>query len=69
MAEQLHDLYRFEAQENNGETAMLTEILGVSDIYDALTAPKFYKGTPWSIRGALEDILRMPFALRRSRPV
>lgn len=69
LAEPLHDLYRFETQENNGETTMLTEILGVSDMYDALTAPKFYKGKPWSVRGALEDILRMPFALRRSRPV
>jgi adenylate cyclase len=69
LAEPLHDFYRFEAQENNSDLAVLTEILGVVDIYDALTAPKFYKGTPWSIRGALEDILRMPFALGRSRPV
>jgi adenylate cyclase len=69
LADPIHAFYRFEAQEHDGEIAMLTEILGVADIYDALTAPKFYKGTPWSIRGALEDILRMPFAVGRSRPV
>ena len=64
LAAALPAFYRFEAQETTGDIDLLTEIVGVADIYDALTAPKFYKGTPWSIRGALEDLLRMPFAAR-----
>ncbi|HEY7991165.1 MAG TPA: adenylate/guanylate cyclase domain-containing protein [Stellaceae bacterium] len=69
LASALPPFYRFEAQELTGEIDMLTEIVGVADIYDALTAPKFYKGTPWSIRGALEDMMRMPFAINRPRPI
>jgi len=68
LAESVRELYRLEAQALNDADA-LTEIVAVADIYDALTAPKFYKGTPWSIRGALEDILRTPFALARPRPI
>lgn len=69
LAAALPAFYRFEAQETTGDIDLLTEIVGVADIYDALTAPKFYKGTPWSIRGALEDLLRMPFAAGQKRPV
>ncbi len=35
----------------------------------ALTAPKIYKGAPWRIVGALEELLRLPYCLERERPV
>jgi adenylate cyclase len=62
--------YAFE--ESRGETGQYeptVEILGAADIYDALTAPKLYKGAPWSIVGALEELQRMPWCARADRLV
>lgn len=47
----------------------LTEILALADIYDALTAPKLYKGAPWRISGALEELLRLPYCQGAERPI
>ena len=62
--------YRFEATRGaDGEYDTLTEILAAADMFDALTAPKVYKGTPWRIVGALEELLRLPYRQSRDRPV
>jgi adenylate cyclase len=66
----MEELYRFEASRGgDGAPAPLVEIVAVADIYDALTAPKLYKGMPWRIRGALEELLRLPHCLQAARPV
>ena len=66
----LERLYGFEATRGaDGEYDIVTEILAAADIFDALTAPKIYKGTPWRIVGALEELLRLPYRRDRRRPV
>jgi adenylate cyclase len=66
----LEQLYRFEqVRDAEAETDLLTQLIAVGDIYDALTAPKVYKGRPWSIRGALEELLRIPHYQRYQCPV
>ena len=40
-----------------------------ADIYDALTAPKVYKGTPWRITGALQELLHLPYCQGQVKPV
>lgn len=37
----------------------LTSVVALADVYDALTAPKIYKGKSWSINGTLVEISRM----------
>ncbi|HEY0826720.1 MAG TPA: hypothetical protein VGE40_01375 [Bacilli bacterium] len=36
-------------------------LLAICDMYDALTAPKLYKGKPWSVQGVLEEIVRLAY--------
>jgi len=64
------DLYRFEATRGaEGEFDAAVELLAVADIYDALTAPKIYKGSPWRIVGALAELMRLPYGQTGRRPV
>lgn len=68
MAEAVRALYRFEAQQQpHAVFDALTTIVGIADIFDALVAPKFYKGAPWTVRGALEEVARMPIMLGEQR--
>lgn len=70
LAPLLEELYRFEASRGaDGAYGAATEILAAADIYDALTAPKIYKGAPWRIVGALEELTRLPYCLGRERPI
>jgi hypothetical protein len=63
-------LYRFEATRGaEGEFDAAVELLAVADIYDALTAPKIYKGSPWRIVGALAELMRLPYGQTGQRPV
>jgi hypothetical protein len=39
-----------------------------ADIYDAMTAPKFYKGTSWRIPGALEELRHLSHRIAADRP-
>jgi adenylate cyclase len=56
------DLYRFEATRGaEGEFSSAVELLAAADIYEALTAPKLYKGSPWRIVGALAELMRLPY--------
>jgi adenylate cyclase len=64
------DLYRFEATRGaDGEFDAAVELLAVADVYDALTAPKIYKGSPWRIIGALAELMRLPYCQSGDRPV
>jgi adenylate cyclase len=66
LAPLIADLYRFEATRGAGESfPPAVEILAAADIYDALTAPKTYKGSPWRIAGALAELMRMPYCQER----
>ncbi|MBI4082114.1 MAG: GAF domain-containing protein, partial [Candidatus Lambdaproteobacteria bacterium] len=70
LAPELEKLYRFEQSRGiDGQPNLLTEIVATADVYDALTAPKLYKGMPWRIRGALEELLRLPYCHDCTRPV
>lgn len=70
LVERLNRLYAFEAARGALPQAdAFTLIAATADIYDALTAPKVYKGKPWSILGALEEISRSPYAMRSQSPV
>jgi adenylate cyclase len=70
LAPLIQDLYRFEETRGvEGEYGPEIEILAASDVYDALVAPKIYKRRPWSIVGALEELLRLPYCRSRKRPV
>ena len=63
-------LYRFEATRGaDGDFAPAIEVLAACDIYDALTAPKRYKGTPWRIAGALAELARLPWCQSAGRPI
>jgi adenylate cyclase len=67
--EPLSRLYAFERTRGaDSDADLLTEIVAVADIYDALTAPKLYKGKSWRIPGALEELLRMPYCKAKARP-
>ena len=64
------DLYRFEATRGaEGEFSSAVELLAAADIYEALTAPKLYKGSPWRIVGALAELMRLPYCQSQQRPV
>jgi hypothetical protein len=66
----VESLYRFEATRGaEGEFAAAVEALAACDIYDALTAPKRYKGTPWRIVGALAELARLPWCQSARRPI
>jgi adenylate cyclase len=63
------EFYRFEATRGaEGEFSPEVEILAAADAYDALTAPKIYKGSPWRIAGALAELMRLPYCRNRLRP-
>jgi hypothetical protein len=65
----IDELYRFEATRGTGGAFRPeVEILAAADIYDALTAPKIYKGSPWRIGGALAELMRLPYCQRGERP-
>ena len=67
MVPALQALYHFEATGGTGQApGALIEIVALADIYDALTAPKLYKGAPWRISGALEEVMHL--AVYRSGP-
>ena len=62
-------LYSFERTKGgDGEFVIRDEILVAADIYDALTAPKLYKGAPWRISGALQELLHLPYCEGRNIP-
>ena len=64
------DLYRFEATRGaKGEFGAAVELLAAADIYEALTAPRIYKGPLWRIVGALAELMRLPYCQSRHRPV
>ncbi len=64
------DLYRFEATRGaEGQFDAAVELLAAADIYDALTAPKIYKGSPWRIIGALAELMRLPYCQTGHRQV
>ena len=66
----IEGLTRFERSGGeDGEFDAAVEILAAADIYDAITTPKFYKGTSWRITGALEELLHLPYCQRAARPV
>ncbi len=63
-------LYDFEdCRGAAGSFCQAVEMLAAADIYDALTAPKLYRGAPWRIVGALEELLRLPWCAGNERPV
>jgi adenylate cyclase len=64
----LDALYRLESGDFcNGNWEPEVGLVAIADIYDALTAPKLYKGNPWRITGALEELLRLPICEGSSR--
>ena len=70
LAPTMRHFYHFEETGGEGaEADTLTELLAAADIYDALTAPKVYKGTPWRISGALEELLHLPHCQGAERPI
>lgn len=70
LAPVIEDLYRFEATRGaDGAYAPEVEILAAADINDTLTAPKAYKGAPWRIVGALDELQRLPYCQGQQRPV
>jgi adenylate cyclase len=70
LAPVLRHFYLFEETGGEGgEFDTLTEILAAADIYDALTAPKVYKGAPWRVSGALEELMHLPHCRAEKRPV
>ena len=70
LASLIEGLTRFERTGGeDGEYDTIVEILAAADIYDAITAPKYYKGTPWRITGALEELVHLPYCQRAARPV
>ncbi|MBI2059525.1 MAG: GAF domain-containing protein [Nitrospirae bacterium] len=69
LAPALQRLYRFESTRGSEEeTDPLVLMVAAADIYDALAAPKLYKGQPWRVTGVLEELLRMPHNQRRECP-
>jgi adenylate cyclase len=69
LAPDIEDLYRFESCVDCAQPVRpLIELVAIADIYDALTAPKLYKGKSWRITGALEELLRLPYCRPGSRP-
>src|SRR6185369_5795530 len=54
----LAKLYHFEQSKGHQAPGdALTWMVAAADMYDALTAPKIYKGRGWSITGSLEELL------------
>ncbi len=70
LAPAIEALYGFERTKGaEGDFTARDEILAAADIYDALTAPKLYKGAPWRISGALQELLHLPYCEGRKIPV
>ena len=70
VAPAIENLYRFERSAGDQDSFdPMTEILAAADIYDAMTAPKLYKGTSWRITGALEELLHLPYCQASDRPI
>jgi hypothetical protein len=66
----LERFYRFEfGRGADEESDPLVLLVAASDMYDALTAPKAFRGRAWSIAGTLDELLRTPHAQRRPCPV
>ena len=66
----IEELYRFETTGGaDGELGALAELIAAADIYDAMTAPKLYKGTPWRISGALDELRHLPHCAAADRPI
>ncbi len=58
----LENLYYFKKNlQPKDEDDLLTIIVSAANLYDTLTAPKLYKGEPWTITGSLEELLRIPY--------
>ncbi len=56
----VEELYQVERGRGEGAGAgTLAHLVAAADIYDALVAPKLYKGKGWSITGSLEELLRL----------
>jgi adenylate cyclase len=69
LAPDIEDFYRFESCVDCAQPVRpLIELVAIADIFDALTAPKLYKGKSWRITGALEELLRLPYCRPGSRP-
>ena len=65
----IRELFRFEETRGaESDYGPEVEILAAADIYDALTAPKAYKGSPWRIVGALSELMRLPYCRKQDRP-
>ncbi len=57
----LRELYAFERSRGDLKACgLLATLVAAPDIYDALAAPKMYKGKGWTIVGSLEELLRLP---------
>lgn len=55
------ELYAFERARGDVKSpGVVTALVAAPDIYDALAAPKLYKGKGWTIAGSLEELLRLP---------
>ena len=63
----LENLYHFKrTQELRNEDDLLTLVVSAANLYDTLTSPKLYKGDPWTISGALEELLRSPHIMNEN---
>ncbi len=61
LAPAIGELYAFERKKGDvPPPRLLVQLVAAPDIYDALTAPKIYKGRGWTIAGSLEELVRMP---------
>ncbi len=61
LAPAVEELYHFERVRGEvKETTPLVALIAAPDIFDALTAPKVYKGKGWTIAGSLEELVRLP---------
>ena len=70
LAPSVEALVAFERAGGAGaEIDLASEIVAAADIYDAMAAPKLYKGAPWRITGILEEMLRLPYCQGTTRPV
>ena len=57
----LENLFYFKKnQKLKNEDDLLTVVVSAANLYDTLTAPKLYKGEPWTVAGSLEELFRTP---------
>lgn len=63
----LKEIYAIdEDREYTDKYSLISIIVALPDVYDALTSPKLYKEKPWSVEGALEEMLNMSNLEKRS---